>query len=107
MVGALHSWERYRNAKGTTERHAIADALWQTHWNRKATARQLQVSYRSLLYNIEQYRMSPSADHFPQYWNGGGFKGKQAGKLIRLLLQPHARKAPAVNWTPTKSVVPK
>jgi two-component system, NtrC family, response regulator AtoC len=68
-----------QNAKGTTERHAIADALWQTHWNRKAAARLLQVSYRTLLYKIEQYRMSPSADHFPQYWNGGGFKGSRQG----------------------------
>ena len=55
-----------QNAKGMTEKHAIADALWQTHWNRKAAARLLQVSYRTLLYKIEQYRMSPSADHLPQ-----------------------------------------
>jgi two-component system response regulator AtoC len=68
-----------RNAKGEVERGAIAHALEETRWNRKAAARLLQVSYRTLLYKIEQYRMSPSADHFPQYWNGGGFKGSRHG----------------------------
>jgi len=41
-----------------TERTAIADALQKTGWNRKAAARLLGVSYRSILYKIEQYQMS-------------------------------------------------
>jgi DNA-binding NtrC family response regulator len=41
-----------------TERNAIAAALQKTGWNRKAAARLLGVSYRSILYKIEQYQMS-------------------------------------------------
>ena len=50
-----------RNAKGETERSAIAQALEQTHWNRKAAARLLNVSYRALLYKIQEYHLAPSA----------------------------------------------
>lgn len=48
-----------QDAKGFAERSAIAAALGKTHWNRKAAARLLRVSYRSLLYKIDQYHMSP------------------------------------------------
>jgi len=48
-----------RNAKGEAERGAIAQALEQTHWNRKAAARLLNVSYRALLYKIQEYHLSP------------------------------------------------
>jgi two-component system response regulator AtoC len=48
-----------RNAKEEAERGAIAGALEQTHWNRKAAARLLQVSYRALLYKIDEYQMTP------------------------------------------------
>ncbi|MGA2966735.1 MAG: helix-turn-helix domain-containing protein, partial [Terriglobales bacterium] len=51
-----------RNAKGETERGAIAHALEQTHWNRKAAARLLNISYRALLYKIQEYHMAPPAD---------------------------------------------
>ncbi len=51
-----------RNAKGEAERGAIADALEQTHWNRKAAARLLNVSYRALLYKIQEYGLVPPAD---------------------------------------------
>src|SRR5262249_6252812 len=37
-----------RNAKGEAERNAIAHALEETHWNRKAAARLLSISYRAL-----------------------------------------------------------
>jgi DNA-binding NtrC family response regulator len=43
------------------ERNAIAAALQKTHWNRKAAARLLRVSYRTLLYKIERYQMYDSA----------------------------------------------
>jgi DNA-binding NtrC family response regulator len=39
------------------ERNAIAAALQKTGWNRKAAARLLKVSYRTMLYKIEQYEM--------------------------------------------------
>jgi two-component system response regulator AtoC len=48
-----------QNATGTTERNAIAAALSRTRWNRKAAARLLKVSYRTLLYKIERYRLTP------------------------------------------------
>jgi DNA-binding NtrC family response regulator len=50
-----------RNAKGEAERGAIAQALEETHWNRKAAARLLNVSYRALLYKIQEYHMAPPA----------------------------------------------
>ena len=51
-----------RNAKGEAERGAIAHALEQTHWNRKAAARLLNVSYRALLYKIQEYNMAPPSE---------------------------------------------
>jgi two-component system, NtrC family, response regulator AtoC len=61
-----------QSVKGEAERNAIATALEQARWNRKAAARMLKVSYRTLLYKIEQYRMSPPAVDLPAYGNGGG-----------------------------------
>jgi two-component system response regulator AtoC len=49
-----------RNAKGEAERNAIAQALEQTHWNRKAAARLLNISYRGLLYKIQEYHLAPA-----------------------------------------------
>lgn len=43
--------------KSEAERNAIGAALKRTGWNRKAAARLLRVSYRTLLYKIEQYHM--------------------------------------------------
>jgi two-component system response regulator AtoC len=48
-----------QSVKGEAERNAIAAALEQTHWNRKAAARLLKVSYRTLLYKIQHYHMNP------------------------------------------------
>lgn len=49
-----------QSVKCETERHAIGTALQKTGWNRKAAARLLQVSYRTLLYKIDQYHLSAS-----------------------------------------------
>ncbi len=43
--------------KSEAEQNAIGAALKRTGWNRKAAARLLGVSYRTLLYKIEQYHM--------------------------------------------------
>jgi two-component system, NtrC family, response regulator AtoC len=43
--------------KSEAERNAIGAALKRTGWNRKEAARLLSVSYRTLLYKIEQYQM--------------------------------------------------
>jgi two-component system response regulator AtoC len=48
------------SVKCEAERNAIGTALQKTGWNRKAAARLLQVSYRTLLYKIDQYHMSAS-----------------------------------------------
>jgi two-component system response regulator AtoC len=60
-----------QNAKGETERNAISNALEQTRWNRKAAARLLKVSYRTLLYKIQQYHMSPPEYVSPSAPNNG------------------------------------
>ena len=63
--GHTHSEEKsslkllVRNAKGEAEKSAIAHALEETHWNRKAAARLLSISYRALLYKIQEYRLVP------------------------------------------------
>lgn len=46
-----------QTVKLEAEKNAIAAALERTGWNRKAAARLLKVSYRTLLYKIEQYHM--------------------------------------------------
>ena len=53
-----------QSVKSEAERNAIAAALEKTAWNRKAAARLLKVSYRTLLYKIEQYHMSAPVAHF-------------------------------------------
>jgi two-component system, NtrC family, response regulator AtoC len=49
-----------QSVRSETERNAIAAALEKTRWNRKAAARLLKVSYRTMLYKIEQYDINPS-----------------------------------------------
>ncbi len=61
-----------QSVKGEAERNAIAIALDQARWNRKAAARLLKVSYRTLLYKIEQYHMTPPAGHLSGYGSGHG-----------------------------------
>ena len=61
------------------ERNAISIALEKTGWNRKAAARLLKVSYRTLLYKIEQYHMS-SPEAPPSAFHGNGTRGN--GKRI-------------------------
>src|ERR1700690_4093910 len=61
-----------QSVKGEAERTAIAAALDQTRWNRKAAARLLKVSYRTLLYKIQQYHMTPPAGHLSGYGSGNG-----------------------------------
>lgn len=52
--------------KSEAEKNAIGTALQKTGWNRKAAARLLQVSYRTLLYKIDQYQMSASESSVSQ-----------------------------------------
>jgi two-component system response regulator AtoC len=56
------------NVKGEAEKNAINNALEQTNWNRKAAARLLKVSYRTLLYKIQQYQMNPRRSYAAAAW---------------------------------------
>ena len=72
-----------QSVKGEAERNAIGTALQKTGWNRKAAARLLQVSYRTLLYKIDQYHMSASEPALPPFTGGRfSFQGtaKSGGK---------------------------
>lgn len=68
-----------QNVKLEAEKNAIAAALERTGWNRKAAARLLKVSYRTLLYKIEQYQMrapdSSLVQDGPGFRTGNGFGG--------------------------------
>lgn len=67
-----------QSVKLEAEKNAIAAALDKTGWNRKAAARLLKVSYRTLLYKIEQYQMRASdTSLFPG--GGNGFRSRGAG----------------------------
>ncbi len=67
-----------KDVKTEAERNAIAAALEKTGWNRKAAARLLKVSYRTMLYKIEQYQMSSNEPYLSSYLNGNG-NGKGNG----------------------------
>lgn len=47
--------------RGRTEARMIGEALQANGWNRRNTARYLDISYRSLLYKIQQYGLTPQA----------------------------------------------
>ncbi len=49
-----------RAASRRAERELILQALERTHWNRKRAARELQISYKSLLYKIKQIGVQSS-----------------------------------------------
>ena len=70
--------------KSEAEKNAIGAALEKTGWNRKAAARLLKVSYRTLLYKIEQYQMSASLPSLSatsaQYGAEGGNENKESGR---------------------------
>lgn len=68
-----------QSVKLEAERNAIAAALENTGWNRKAAARLLKVSYRTLLYKIEQYQLRPSESSSPLLPRSNGFKGNGNG----------------------------
>jgi two-component system, NtrC family, response regulator AtoC len=53
-----------QGVKSEAEQNAIGAALQRTGWNRKAAARLLRVSYRTLLYKIDQYRMRAPEPYF-------------------------------------------
>jgi DNA-binding NtrC family response regulator len=46
-----------RGVKGNAESVVIAQTLEDKHWNRRAAANELQISYKALLYKIKQYNL--------------------------------------------------
>jgi DNA-binding NtrC family response regulator len=48
-----------QDVKHRTETRMIEEALVASGWNRRNAARTLNISYRALLYKIQQYRLSP------------------------------------------------
>lgn len=65
--GAIRESDRYaslkdvsREASRLAERDLILKALEKTHWNRKQAAKQLQISYKALLYKIKQMEVPGS-----------------------------------------------
>jgi two-component system, NtrC family, response regulator AtoC len=60
QAGPMSLKSLLQSVKSEAERNAIEIALQKTGWNRKAAARLLQVSYRTLLYKIDEYQMSAS-----------------------------------------------
>ena len=48
-----------RDIKDRTEAQMIQDALDASGWNRRHAAQNLNISYRALLYKIQQHRLSP------------------------------------------------
>jgi two-component system response regulator AtoC len=44
------------------ERRLIGEVLRRTNWNRRKAARMLEISYRSLLYKIKEYRLNEIAE---------------------------------------------
>ena len=51
-----------REASRSVERELILKSLERTHWNRKRTARELQISYKALLYKLKQLNIDGVAD---------------------------------------------
>lgn len=70
-----------QSLKSETEKNAIAAALEKTRWNRKAAAKLLQVSYRSMLYKIDQYDINPS-EHGTSSFLGFRVLGHGNGKEL-------------------------
>lgn len=67
-----------QNVKLEAERNAIAAALEKTGWNRKAAARLLKVSYRTILYKIDQYQMK-APETYSSPLGGNGLHGNGHG----------------------------
>lgn len=54
-----------REASREAERALIMTTLERTHWNRKRSARDLQISYKALLYKLKQFGLDGATDSEP------------------------------------------
>jgi two-component system, NtrC family, response regulator AtoC len=55
-----------REASRKAEHELILKSLERTHWNRKRTARELQISYKALLYKLKQLDLDGAGDSAQQ-----------------------------------------
>jgi two-component system, NtrC family, response regulator AtoC len=60
-TGAVSLKEAARVASREAERELILRVLSRTRWNRKRAARDLQISYKALLYKLKQMGLNPAA----------------------------------------------
>jgi DNA-binding NtrC family response regulator len=66
-----------RSIKGEAEKNAISSTLAKTRWNRKEAARLLGISYRGLLYKIEQYQLAPPVAYFSAFSRSNRSRGNR------------------------------
>ena len=60
--GTLSLKKRVSRAVEREERRLISEVLRRTNWNRRKASKILEISYRSLLYKIKEYRLNETAD---------------------------------------------
>jgi len=65
-----------RNVKDRTEAHLIQNALDVSGWNRRHAAKYLNISYRGLLYKIQQYRLVPNPSLVVNQGSSGRFSAR-------------------------------
>jgi DNA-binding NtrC family response regulator len=61
-----------RSFKDQTESRLIQQALENARWNRRQAAVELRISYRTLLYKIDQYRLKETRPHLRLQGSSGG-----------------------------------
>jgi len=71
MLGSMSLKDLKRSAVRDCEYKVILTSLTRNHWNRRRTARELDISYRSLLYTMEQLGLPKKRD-LPKAEGGGG-----------------------------------
>ena len=54
--------EHSKAASRQAERELILKAIERTHWNRKRAAKELQISYKALLYKLKQIGLDGQED---------------------------------------------
>jgi transcriptional regulator with PAS, ATPase and Fis domain len=67
-----------RDLKERTELQMIQDALESSRWNRRQAAQHLNISYRALLYKIQQHRLTPRTNRNNSGTSGVGYSVESA-----------------------------
>jgi len=72
-----------RDVKDRTEKEMIQSALDAFGWNRRRAAQYLSMSYRALLYKIQQHHLSPRSGPDPlQLFQNSGFNRKKSVQRV-------------------------